>query len=137
MITEPAPQGQRLQPLIFLFLLSWTILLSGCDKPVEIQGFDKSAWKADRMACNGHRLGQETVIMEAREAFLGLSQEEIIDLMGKPERQELYSRGQKFYIYYLSPSSKCQEGQADVNTRFLYIRFSAINQVNEIFVQQK
>lgn len=138
MITHPATQSRKLRQLSFpLFLLSCIILLSNCNKPLEIKDFDKASWKADRMACNNTRAKQENVIMIAKNELLRLSQEEIIELLGKPEKQELYTRGQKFYIYYLSPSPACQGAHEAINTRFLYIRFSAINMVNEIFVQHK
>ncbi len=41
------------------------------------------------------------------EKMLGLNEMEIVDLLGKPDKQELYKRNQKFYRYYLQPGPAC------------------------------
>lgn len=122
--------------VIFIFLS--TIVFFSCNEPLEIKGFDKTSWKSDKRACNNTRADYEEVLVGAREQIIGATQEDIIRFLGRPERQELYTRGQKFYIYYLSPSHECNESTADLSSpaRLLYVRFSALNKVNEVFVQQ-
>jgi len=55
--------------------------------------------------------------------------------MGRPDKNELYRRQQKFYIYYLEPGSLCKESnQASDSASYLSLRFNATGIVNEIFV---
>lgn len=121
--------------IIILFL--YTIGFYGCNKPLEVKGFDAQSWKSDKKACQNSRIAQEKVIIAAKDKLIGSAQEDIIQFLGRPEKQELYTRGQKFYIYYLSPSSECDESiDSTIPSRLLYVRFSALNKVNEVFVQQ-
>ncbi len=120
-----------------IFISICTSVLFSCSEPLEVKGFDVMSWKSDKMACNNTRADYEKTLMDAREQLIGATQEEIIQFLGRPERQELYNRGQKFYIYFLSPSPECYENVAPpAPSRLLYVRFSAVNKVNEIFVQQ-
>lgn len=122
---------------VALPILIFGIFLSSCNEPLEVKDFDAISWKSDKKACNNARSHYEDILIGAKEQIVGATQEDIIRFLGRPERQELYTRGQKFYIYYLSPAQECGE---NVNTttppRLLYVRFSALNKVNEIFVQQ-
>ncbi len=103
---------------------------------MDISNFDKEAWKADRMACQNTREILGNNLLGAKSELLALTQQEIISLLGRPEMQELYTRGQKFYIYHLTPSPKCKEQpNTTTSTRLLYIRFSALNEVSEVFVK--
>lgn len=120
-----------------LLIFTFGIVLSSCNEPLEVKDFDATSWKSDKKACNNTRIQYEDVLMSAREQIVGTSQEDIIRFLGRPERQELYTRGQKFYIYYLSPAEECADHiNSTAPPRLLYVRFSALNKVNEIFVQQ-
>lgn len=121
--------------VIFLFFSA--LVFYSCSQPIDVEGFDAKAWKSDKRACNNSRADYEQVIVAARNQLVGSTQEDIIRFLGRPEKQELYTRGQKFYIYYLSPSPECDENINPTGpSRYLYVRFSALNKVNEIFVQQ-
>lgn len=121
---------------IFFVLLCAAMALSGCNKKLEISNFDAEAWKADKMACLNKRQSLGNNLLEAKSELLELTQQDIIDLLGRPEMQELYTRGQKFYIYHLTPGSRCESVNSNANKpRLLYIRFSALNQVSEVFVK--
>lgn len=112
------------------------LALSGCNKPLDISNFDEAAWKADKMACLDQRQTLGNNLLEAKSELLERSQQDIINLLGRPEMQELYTRGQKFYIYHLTPGADCENVAAEAsNPRLLYIRFSALNEVSEVFVK--
>jgi hypothetical protein len=110
-------------------------MLSGCwfNQPVS---FDAELWKSDRNGCNKDRLEIYKEILDKQEEVLGLSNRQIINLLGKPERNELYKRNQKFFIYYITPSSEC-DNQGIQDKLYMFIRFNAVGLSQEIFVQEK
>lgn len=58
---------------------------------------------------------------------------EIKKLLGKPDEQELYNRGQRFYIYFIEPGPKCDTPTG--NPQVLLVRFSAVGIANEFIVK--
>lgn len=65
--------------------------------------------------------------------FKGLTQEEVLEVLGKPDFQRLYQRNQKFYVYFTEPGPQC-EGNADASrARTVVLRFSAIELVTEVY----
>ncbi len=133
----PSPIFKRPNLSTIIILFFYAVVFYSCSEPIEVKGFDAQSWKSDKRACNNSRIDYEKVIIAARDQVVGATQEDIIRFLGRPEKQELYTRGQKFYIYYLSPSPEC-DGNIDPKSpsRYLYVRFSALNKVNEVFVQQ-
>lgn len=120
----------------FSFLLSCVVLLAGCNKQVDISNFDEESWKLDKMACNDQRgkLGED--LLNSKQELIDLTQQEVAATLGKPEMQELYTRGQKFFIYHLTPGPKCDGTSSDsTDAKLLYIRFSALNEVSEVFIK--
>lgn len=116
--------------------LNLSLILTACNKELDISNFDEETWKADKMACLNKRAESEDVLLEAKPKLVDLSQQDIISLLGRPDMQELYTRGQKFFIYYLTPGAKCEEvSEFHGKPKLLYIRFSALNQVTEVFVK--
>jgi hypothetical protein len=75
-------------------------------------------------------------IMENKEKLLGLSNKKIIQLLGNPNINELYTRNQKFFIYRVSPGPSCS---SNTNTPdiFLIFRFNATGLVNEIYLNDE
>lgn len=54
----------------------------------------------------------------------GLSEMDIVKLLGRPDENELYKRNQKFYSYYVTPGPDCPEHE-DI-PRKLVVRFNAM-----------
>jgi hypothetical protein len=74
--------------------------------------------------------------LEASAAMLkGLSENDILDVLGCPDVNELYSRNQKFYLYYITPSEECGVTRM-AKEIFLEIRFSATNQAREVMIKE-
>lgn len=76
------------------------------------------------------------VLMEQKTVIQGLNQTEIVNLLGKPDRNELYKRSQKFFEYQISPDKLCNANQAQNNT-YLSIRFNATGLAKEILVYKE
>lgn len=109
-------------------------LLTGCTKPLpEITEIDLQQWKADRHGCNGYRKNTSETFLKQKEKLLGLSENQILKLIGKPDAAELYKRNQKFYYYALSADSTCSS-PADPRKK-VSLRFNATGLVKEIIVE--
>ena len=117
--------------IFFLFLIS--LLWSGCTKTIEIEGFDKAAWKQDKLGCDGVRDELSIVLFTNKGQLFNTNQRAISKLLGSPNQKQLYRRNQQFFVYYLSPGSQCDNGQ-DEEGATLHIRFGALNKVNEVFI---
>jgi len=109
------------------------LIIAGCSNNISVS-FDNESWKLDAYGCHDLRIKIYKSIIENQNEILGLSNKEIIKILGKPERNELYQRNQKFFIYYISPASKCRVLN-DEETLFLFIRFNAVGLSQEVFIQ--
>jgi len=105
-----------------------------CGKPLpELKDIDRSAWQADKNGCSGTRAASMDILLNQKSNFLGLSEMEIVEVFGKPDRNELYKRNQKFYYYYLQASPQCTTPTD--NAKRLAIRFNAMGLAKEIGVE--
>lgn len=115
------------------FLPLFLIITFSCvEKPIEIENFDSEGWKADRMGCQNQRKALADILINNKDKLLGNSSQKIIGLLGKPERTELYTRNQRFYIYYITPGPECGENHMDTEHDRLTLRFSATDALKEI-----
>lgn len=108
-------------------------LITGCVEEIQVS-FDNGSWITDTNGCKKIRMRIYKEIIESQKEILGLTNKEIIRILGKPERNELYKRNQKFFIYQISPASKCNVTN-DIETLFLFVRFNAVGLSQEVFVQ--
>ena len=123
--------------IILPLFISIIFLMINCGgRALEIEGFDREQWVADRNGCQGFRSTQKQVILENKNDLLGNSSRQIIKLLGKPDRNELYRRNQKFYIYILEPGPDCAKTTNDKLPETLFIRFSATGLSKEIFIKR-
>ena len=117
---------------LFLQFIFFFILLPGCHSPVDIDNFDEAAFRSDPEGCLGIRANMKDLLFAADTHFKSLSQEAIYATLGKPDRQELASRSQKYFVYYIDPAPECQGNDTSSLPLTLYIRFSAMNRASEV-----
>jgi len=124
-----------------LFLVIITILIGYYvsyynKKAPEIKGMNYSLWKNDKYGCKSDRENLVDLIISNRDKFLKYNQNQIINILGKPENQTLYERGQKFFYYYVKYHPECDKKNAlpEEEQIKLEIRFDALNRSKEIFV---
>jgi hypothetical protein len=122
----------------FRLLSSLTIILLinvSCGKSLPaLDQVDLDVWKNDKLACQGKRISMSAAIQSQSEKLLALSEKEIIQLLGKPDENELYTRNQKFYYYYLEPSKACSD-TVHSESRKLVVRFNATGLAREVSVE--
>ncbi len=106
---------------LFLALL----ILASCSKPIPtLEGVDLSKWKDDKNACSGNRAAMATALKTEAQKLKGLSEMDVVDLLGRPDENELYKRNQKFFYYYLTAGPDCpQHGPVPQK---LILRFNAM-----------
>ncbi|UII25561.1 hypothetical protein LVD15_19955 [Fulvivirga maritima] len=112
------------------------ILLVACtSKQVDIPGFDEKEWQQDDNGCQQVRVDMVDALEEHRELLKGLTQDEIVILLGKPDRNELYKRNQKFFFYEIIDPEHC----AITNEQHIYlsIRFNATGLAKEVQIYKE
>lgn len=120
----------------FIFLLLICGISFGCSSTPELENIDLQAWKNGEGGCNKERLKEIDKLLNQKEKLYGLSQADIVTLLGKADKHQLYERSQKFFIYYLEPSASCTNKHENDYIKALYIRFSALDSVNELIIQK-
>ncbi|MDH5608302.1 MAG: hypothetical protein OEY56_02380 [Cyclobacteriaceae bacterium] len=109
----------RLIRLLFLFTLS------GCYQAPLIENFDAVKWQIALTDCTDYRRIEAAPLLVAqKEAILSATQNQVTELLGAPDRHQLYDRNQKFFYYTLD----CD------GTKELSLRFDALGRVKEIQV---
>ncbi len=115
---------------LFTILLS---LLAACSKPLpNLEKIDLEKWKEDKWGCSRNRLATLPELASQKEKLKGLSQDDIVNLLGRPDKNELYKRNQKFFYYYLTPGANCGR---DTITQRLSLRFNAMGFAKEVLVE--
>jgi len=116
--------------------LAWVVvslLFIMCGKPLpDLSPIDLNQWKDDKGGCNQRRITFIDELNSQKEELKGLSEKDIIKLLGRPDHNELYKRNQKFYYYDIDPGKSCgdeKEGQQ------LVIRFTAMGYSKEVSIE--
>jgi hypothetical protein len=108
-------------------------------KPAEIKGFEAYVWQQDKWGCGNERQKLITPLLESKEEILGLRETEVIRLLGKADEMELYTRNQKFLIYFLEPNPHCNTASVNeaTNASALHIRLNAMGMAQEVFLKKR
>ena len=110
------------------------ILISSCGKSLPSLTINLNQWIEDRNGCLGLRSKMMATVDQEKEKLLGLTEQQIVTLLSRPDQNELYKRNQKFYYYYLQPSHDCST-PAVVSAKQLVIRFNAMGIAKEISIE--
>ncbi|MCG8307691.1 MAG: MYB domain-containing protein [Cytophagales bacterium] len=130
----------RFRQSIFLYLIVpvlVSILVSGCvrkkKKVNRLQKFNSELWIRDKGGCNGDRSHLKNHFLSLKHNMRGLKTGEVEDLLGMPDAQELYERGQRYHIYFIDPGPKCPSPKE--NPQALFVRFTAVGIANEFTIR--
>lgn len=118
-----------------LHSLLFSLILFSCrDTLPTLDGFGTAEWKQDTGGCDGKRSSMKNALQQQKNKLLGLDEMDIITLLGSPDENELYTRNQKFYHYYLDPSANCSSPDMPGDPGKLTLRFNAMGLVKEVTV---
>ena len=115
----------------FFLPLPFLLLLLSCHTAVDLENFDEAAFRSDPNGCASVRATMKESLFAADQHLKGLTQEEIWATLGKPDRQELATRSQKYYVYYVEPAPECSDDTTNLPLT-LFVRFSAMNRASEV-----
>lgn len=123
-----------MRKIMYSIILGTSVtLLCGCTSKPDIPGFDDATFREDTGGCDGIRRDMKEQIFTIKDELKAqrLGEQEVLALLGKPDRHEIASRGQKSFVYYIEPSPNCEpDGMEKPLTMF--IRFSALDVVAEV-----
>ena len=121
---------------ILLFIIFATLTL-GCHQKKKkinrLQKFESELWIQDKNGCTGNRLEMKNQLLSLKHNMRGLKTDEIESYLGTPDAQELYTRSQRYYIYFLEPGPKCENARE--HPQALFVRFSAVGIANEFIIK--
>ncbi len=109
-----------------------SLLLASCSEPARMEGFDSDSWKSDKAGCASVRQGMQVDFEQVRRKLYGKEEPEIIDILGKPDGEQLMARGQRIFYYYLESGSQCEQKNNLSEANRAEVRFNALNRVSEI-----
>ncbi len=117
----------------YLKLLPLVLLIISCStKKQDLVNFDETTWQEDPHGCKGDRLEQVDNLQASKDGLKGLNQNDIVTILGKPERHELYKRSQKFFYYQITADGSC--ANASEENIYLSIRFNATGLAKEVII---
>ena len=98
-----------------------------------IEGLNQKEWKEDKNGCQQKRASMISQLKEQKNKLQGLSESQVIELLGRPDHNELYKRNQKFFSYFLQNGPACATDSS--TTIKLVVRFNAMGRAKEIAVE--
>ena len=126
--------GKKPWRILTFSLLAICWLLTACQDDARFAGFDSKTWKNDKSGCKGERQAMQADFEKIRLALKGLSQMEVVAVLGSPDLQRLDERQTKSYLYFLEPGNTCAVAKPDA--RVVVVRFSAVDNAFEITYEQ-
>jgi len=107
-------------------------IIFSCSSKTEIENFNRQRWIDDAGGCKNLRGSEIKNLLAHKSEILGLSENQIETLLGKPDERDLYVRTQKFMVYYAAPGRNCGDTTKSEQIPRLSIRISALGTANEI-----
>jgi hypothetical protein len=95
---------------------------------------DLEQWKDDKNGCQNIRAGMRKAIDREKNKLLSLGEMQVVELLGKPDQNELSRRNQKFFYYFIEPAPRCKVS-ADTIVEKLVIRFNAMGLAKEVAIE--
>jgi len=118
-----------------LFPMAILLCIMACTEIPKLENIDIQKWKDDKNGCKGNRVEAIDDLLAQKAKLKGLSQNEIIQLLGTADKHQLYERSQKFFIYYLEANENCEK-YTEGYIKALYIRFNSLDQAVAFNVQK-
>lgn len=110
--------------------------MASCSNTIDLPGVDEAQWQADKNGCLGIREEMAPQMEQATDHLKGLNQGEIAEVLGKPDKNQLYKRNQKFFIYEISGAEACSATGSEEHI-YLSIRFNATGLAKEVMVYRE
>ena len=117
------------------------IMISGLfacsEAPDNLNGLDLKKWRGDRGGCNNVRTGLVKDFRKVEGELKGKFADDIGELLGRPDIQQLGERNLKYYVYFLSKGTQCDNIQAKSTSPKVILKFNAVGLLSEITYQTR
>lgn len=113
----------------------FTILLfqlTSCRDRITIENFDSEIWKKDRKGCQNLRADLLEYFKKGKDQLIGKPEAAILQVLGRPDFQELASRNQKYYYYFYQEGLQCSDDKQKFTEGTVQIRINSVGYANEI-----
>jgi hypothetical protein len=128
-------KSRKIHFLSFLLLIA----LSSCNINLDERiggNFNGKEWKSDEFGCQNKRVKMLESVKEATENLKLMGDADVRRLFGRPDKTELFSRSQKFYLYYIEEGKQCEEEDTTTGRgRILEISLDALGRLHEINIR--
>jgi len=116
---------------INLFLCLFFAFCS-CDSTTKIDAkiFDSEKWILDKRGCKGDRQKIFENFDKIKPQILTFTPQEVLALFGRPDKQSLHERGNKYYGYFIDPC--CDDKKTEC--KMLQIKISPLDEVSGILI---
>lgn len=121
--------------ILTAFALLFLISVSCTNQP-DLTGLDVESFKKDRGSCGGTREKQIDWLKTHKMTWKGVSSNDLEDILGKPDIQQLADRNQEYYVYFLEKGPHCDKITNPSQAHTMAFRFSAMGLTTEITFQQ-
>src|SRR5688500_17963469 len=121
---------------IFIVTIIALTAATACSKPKPtLEGFNSELWKKDKRGCEGKRSYFAEILLTKSTDIKGMDDDDIAELLGKPEKSNWEDRGKKTYFYYIQPGNQCDSTMMLEGTK-LAVEFDALGRV-KLVTEQK
>jgi hypothetical protein len=118
-----------------LFIIS-VLMLSACKrKEADFSSFDVLKFKEDRGGCADQREFLIEDLKKLKPKILGLTENQVIENLGRYDIQVLSRRNEKIFVYFLEKGEHCLAIQNKTEARSMILRFNAASLVKEVNFQ--
>lgn len=112
-----------------------TILMACSSQPDKLGELDLVKWRGDRGGCNGDRILMEEKFKNEQDKIIGKFVNEVGEILGKPDIQQLGGRNQKIYVYFLEKGRHCEDIRMKSSAKKVVLKFNAIGLLSEVSYQ--
>lgn len=106
-------------------------LCLNCSEKRKVPGFNSDLWKKDKKGCSGTRKILADQLLSESQPLRGMDDDEVIELLGKPEGSNWETRGKKTFYYYTGTGSQCDSNMLIPGPK-LEVEFNALGRVDII-----
>lgn len=111
-----------LVPIILIFTFS-------CSEKPKLSGFNSESWQNDKGGCNGKRSILVDTLLAQTSKLKGTSEEDLVELIGKPDTYVPQDRGKKAWHYFTQNGSQCDKNLILEGPKIV-VEFDALGRVN-------
>jgi hypothetical protein len=111
-----------LVPIILIFCI-------GCSEKPNLSGFNSDIWKKDKAGCEGKRSILVDTLLAQVSLLKGIKEDQLTQILGKPEKYIPQDRGKKSWHYYTQNGSQCDKNLILEGPKIV-VEFDALGRVS-------